>query len=121
MLTEDEKREKIFSMYSFSTHSLVELTHGVSCFSDFVHDAVEFVRFLPNWATRDARTYVHVNEDLCTKAVAYILYDERLPKWILADIARVYCVKLTSFYGKMYINAYKNVDILKRRRWGVFA
>lgn len=131
MLDEDEKRLLIVDRYSFSRHSLVEMTHGISDFTSYVHAAVDFVRYLPNWGTSDIQWFRHGRKPKLAdstymaavsggiqdmEAIAYILYDG-FPKWICADIVRTYAIDCGH---NVYMLAYNNVFMHRRKRWGIF-
>ena len=128
MLDEDAKRIKVVERYSYMYHSHCKLCRRNNDYSDFVHAAVEFVRYLPNWATSDVQEldlekisvmnmYAKRSGIGDADAIAYLLTDRGIPKWIRADIARVCAIPLK--YG-MAINAYNNVHMRRRKKWGLF-
>jgi hypothetical protein len=131
MLDEEEKRLLIVNRYSFSQHSLIEMTHGVPDFAEYVTSTVDFVRYLPNCGTSDIQNFRHgikpkiadstYMASVCggiqdMEAIAYILFDG-FPKWICADIARVYAIDCGH---DVYMLAYNNVFMHRRKRWGMF-
>ena len=128
MLDEDDKRIKIVERYSYMYHSHCKLCRWNNNYSNFAHAAVAFVRYLPNWATTDVQE-LNLEKvsvlDMYTEssgigdldAIAYLLTDRGIPKWVKADIARVYMIPME--YG-VALNAYNNVHMRRRKKWGLF-
>lgn len=128
MLDEDAKRMKIVERYSYMYHSHYKLCRWNNNYSNFAHVAVAFVRYLPNWATTDVQE-LNLEKvsvlDMYTEssgigdldAIAYLLTDRGIPKWIKADIARIYLIPMG--YG-VALNAYNNVHMRRRKKWGLF-
>lgn len=134
MLNEDDKRMLLFDLYNFHDHSLAELSGFNNEYTEYVHACIDFVRYLPNWSHsdlyrfkdskvkpefapvwQDEKTYFLSDMD----AIAYILYDNTIPTWIKADIARVYTIKYDRL-STIRILAYNNVHMHRRKRWGLF-
>lgn len=138
MWTEDEKRVFLVDSYSFKLHSLAEMGFYKEDYFEYVHACVDFVRYLPNWSHSDIYWFKNskVKPEIAEPfqkgygdgkwflsdldATAYILYDERIPTWIKADVARVFTIKIDR---QLIIRmlAYNNVHMQRRKRWGVFA
>ena len=134
MLSEDDKRMLLVNLYSFQYHSLVELSMFNTEYAEYVHACIDFVRYLPNWSHndlycfknnkikpelapvwQDKKTYFLSDMD----AIAYILFDDAVPTWIKADMARIYTIKCDR-NCIIRMLAYNNVHMLRRKRWGLF-
>ena len=134
MLNEDDKRMALVNTYNFQYNSLAELSKYNEEFTEYVHACVDFVRYLPNWSHsdlywfrnspkkpelapvwKDKKTYFLSDMD----AIAYILFDDMVPTWVKADVARVFTIQCDRMcIIRMF--AYNNVHMIRRKRWGMF-
>lgn len=142
MLDELNKMYTIKSFYVSSAKSLVQLCRNNPDYTEFALNAKDFVNYLPIARFLELQHIKRepiplLEED--NMAMAYILAEDELPKWMRADIAKIYRVPWTPEHGVPYalksrisvenrelfsegitINIYYNVHAARRRRWGLF-
>ena len=130
MLNEEDKRLTLVNYFNFATKSLDSLCHGTpNLFHNWVDRCVDFVRFLPCEAVTSKVDFQRKYNEYPIStwkdkdglndmdAIAYILSYTNLEKWIKADVARVYTIRVYPNMGALF---YRNVFTQRRKRWGMF-
>lgn len=138
MLDELNKMYTIRKFYITYAKSFVQLCKGNSEYSAFVNNTKDFVDYLPITRLPELQQIKRSTIPLLegdSMGMAYILAEDELPKWIRADIARIYRVPWVYTDGipggvppidwdplptEVTVNIYNNVHIGRRRRWGLF-
>lgn len=131
MLDELDKMYTIRSFYISCTKSLVQLCRSNPDYTEFALNVQDFVNYLPTVRLLELQQIKCepiplLEED--NRAMAYILAEDELPKWMRADIARIYRVSWGSpsiddrelFSKEVTVNIYNNVHVGRRKRWGLF-
>lgn len=134
MLDELNKMYTIKKFYVSYAKSLVQLCKDNPDYTKFALNAKDFVSCLPIIRLLELQHIKCEPIPLLERdnmAMAYILAEDELPKWMRADIARIYRIpwgpkdrisieNRELFSNEVTINIYNNVHVVRRRRWGLF-